>query len=55
MVGAWVLEIDNPTLGSLACKGINKIYTLNTITKVAKLLQHSGSRIVHWDGFSLHK
>nr|CAN66230.1 hypothetical protein VITISV_008084 [Vitis vinifera] len=30
--------IDNPTLGSLACKGINKIYTYGPYTKVAKLL-----------------
>ena len=23
----YEMSIDNPTLGSLACKGINKIYT----------------------------
>ena len=36
------------------CTGINKIYILNP-TVVAKLLQYSGSRVEHRDGFSSHK
>ena len=34
--------------------GINKIYILNP-TAVAKLLQYSGSRVEHRDGFSSYK
>ena len=34
--------------------GINNIYILNP-TAVAKLLQYSGSRFEHRDGFSLYK
>ena len=37
------------------CCGINKIYNLNSPTAVAKLLQYSGSRVEHRDGFSSHK
>ena len=36
------------------CIGINKIYILN-LTVVVKLLQYSGSRFEHMDGFSLYK
>ena len=34
--------------------GINNIYILNP-TAVAKLLQYSGSRVEHRDGFSSYK
>ena len=36
------------------CIGINKIYILNP-TAVAELLQYSGSRVEHGDGFSSYK
>ena len=36
------------------CIGIKKIYILNP-TAVAELLQYSGSRVEHRDGFSSHK
>ena len=35
--------------------GINKIYNLIPSTAVAMLLQYSGSRVEHRDGFSSHK
>ena len=36
------------------CIGINKIFILNP-TAVEELLQYSGSRVEHRDGFSSHK
>ena len=36
------------------CIGINKIYILNP-TAVVELLQYSGFRVEHRDGFSSHK
>ena len=36
------------------CIEINKIYILNP-TAVAKLLQYSGSKVEHRDGFSSYK
>ena len=36
------------------CIGINNIYILNPIV-IAELLQYSGSRVEHGDGFSLYK
>ena len=48
------MESENPDSCHSRCIGINKIYILNP-TAVAKLLQYSGSRVEHRDGFSSYK
>ena len=48
-----IWDVDGDSCHS-RCIGINKIYILNP-TAVAKLLQYSGFRVEHGDGFFSYK
>ena len=55
-VGEWTTKAAGA--GDLCASrwfGINKIYNLIPPTAVSWLLQYSGSRVEHRDGFSSHK
>ena len=54
MLGVYARQWRHLILCHSRCIGINKIYILNP-TSLAKLLQYSGYRVEHRDGFSSYK